>query len=84
VSSILLPIFRNTPETETEERVYNNELESYKKQLWTAPELLRMKTCPLYGTQKGDVYSYAIVVQEIAYRADPFFSEDISAKGHFK
>ena len=44
--------------------------------LWTAPELLRMGVRPLYGTQKGDVYSFAIIAQEIAYRAQPFFLSD--------
>ena len=49
--------------------------------LWTAPEILveRNKTQDKFvpGTQKGDVYSFAIIVQEILYRNGPFFiSED--------
>jgi len=49
--------------------------------LWMAPEILIEmnkeggKFVP--GTQKGDVYSFAIIVQEILYRNGPFFvSED--------
>uniref|UniRef100_UPI00358E5B26 guanylyl cyclase C-like isoform X2 n=1 Tax=Myxine glutinosa TaxID=7769 RepID=UPI00358E5B26 len=40
-----------------------------KSQLWVAPELLRK-----YGvTQKGDVYSFGIILQEIIYRRNVFF-----------
>jgi len=49
------------------------EFEFYRDQLWTAPELLRMKTRPINGTQKADVYSFAIILQEIMFRATPYF-----------
>jgi len=49
------------------------EFEFYRDQLWTAPELLRMTSRPLNGTPKADVYSFAIIVQEIVYRAAPYF-----------
>jgi len=45
--------------------------------LWTAPEILvqRVKEGDTFvpGTQEGDVYSFAIIVQEILYRQGPFF-----------
>jgi len=49
------------------------EFQFYRNQLWTAPELLRMATRPISGTQKADVYSFAIILQEIMFRAEPYF-----------
>jgi len=55
--------------------VQEDEFTSYRDQLWTAPELLRMTTNrPNNGTQKGDVYSFAIILQEITFRAEPYFA----------
>ncbi|XP_048515971.1 atrial natriuretic peptide receptor 1 isoform X6 [Athalia rosae] len=49
---------------------------SWRKQLWTAPELLRLDRRPPEGTQKGDVYSFAIIVHEIVVRQGPFYLGD--------
>jgi len=50
-----------------------HESEFYHDHLWTAPELLRMTNRPINGTQKADVYSFAIILQEIMFRAMPYF-----------
>uniref|UniRef100_A0A7N9ATK5 Guanylate cyclase n=1 Tax=Mastacembelus armatus TaxID=205130 RepID=A0A7N9ATK5_9TELE len=43
--------------------------------LWMAPELLRMEAPPPQGTQKGDVYSFGIILQEVALRRGAFYLE---------
>ncbi|MEQ2246328.1 hypothetical protein ILYODFUR_037273 [Ilyodon furcidens] len=48
-----------------------------------APELHRMESCPPQGTQKGDVYSFGIILQEVALRRGAFYLEGelLSPKG---
>lgn len=50
--------------------------------LWTAPELLRLIDPPPEGTQKGDVYSFAVICQEIMYRNGPFWIENMDISPH--
>uniref|UniRef100_A0A674JRM0 Guanylate cyclase n=1 Tax=Terrapene triunguis TaxID=2587831 RepID=A0A674JRM0_9SAUR len=54
----------------------------YAKKLWTAPELLQQGRLPPPGMQKADVYSFSIILQEIALRNGPFYIEgmDLSPK----
>ncbi|KAM3591137.1 uncharacterized protein V6R79_023235 [Siganus canaliculatus] len=69
---------------------YNEVLESQRfpyieppaeELLWTAPEILRMPGHPgLCGTLPGDVYSFAIVMQEVVIRGPPFCMTDLSAE----
>ncbi|KAM7382846.1 hypothetical protein PAMP_002547 [Pampus punctatissimus] len=47
----------------------------YAQRLWMAPELLRMESPPSQGTQKGDVYSFGIILQEVALRRGAFYLE---------
>ncbi|KAM3613713.1 uncharacterized protein V6R79_004067 [Siganus canaliculatus] len=47
----------------------------YAQRLWMAPELLRLEAPPTQGTQKGDVYSFGIILQEVALRRGAFYLE---------
>lgn len=41
--------------------------------LWVAPELLPLTSMPgTPATQKGDVYSFAIILEEIVVRGGPY------------
>ncbi|OCT69553.1 hypothetical protein XELAEV_18040863mg [Xenopus laevis] len=48
----------------------------FAKKLWTSPELLRMETPPPQGTPKGDVYSFGIILQEVALRNGVFYVDN--------
>lgn len=48
-------------------------LKTFKEMLWVAPELLPLTVIPgTPATQKGDVYSFAIILEEIIVRGGPF------------
>ncbi|KAK3747649.1 hypothetical protein RRG08_024796 [Elysia crispata] len=56
----------------TENNRHTESYAFYKGLLWTAPELLRDSTGREGGTQRGDVYSFAVICQEVIYRAGVF------------
>ncbi|KAL6463331.1 hypothetical protein MHYP_G00277220 [Metynnis hypsauchen] len=45
--------------------------------LWTAPELLRSAKLRRTGTYQGDVYSFAVIMQEVISRSTPFCMMDM-------
>ena len=52
--------------------------------LWTAPEHLQETNgmiCRVGSSQKGDVFSFGIILQEIALRAAPYEYNDLSVEG---
>uniref|UniRef100_A0A3B4USJ9 Guanylate cyclase n=1 Tax=Seriola dumerili TaxID=41447 RepID=A0A3B4USJ9_SERDU len=68
---------------------YNEVLESQRfsyieppadELLWTAPEILRSGQPGLHGTLPGDVFSFAIIMQEVVIRGPPFCMLDLSAE----
>ncbi|XP_067909386.1 guanylate cyclase 2G [Heterodontus francisci] len=54
----------------TKRKVITIEKMNYEELCWTAPELLRLHEYPLNGTQKGDVYSFAIIIRELLHHGD--------------
>ena len=52
--------------------------------LWTAPELLRHPEPPPKGTPKGDVYAYAVILQEISLRTGPYGDMNLEPAGENK
>ena len=57
---------------------------SLAEKLWVAPELLRMPERPARGTKEGDVFSFAIIVQEILLRTAPYPATTNTAAGWHK
>lgn len=49
--------------------------------LWTAPELLRDVTARARGSPAGDVFSFAIVMQEVIVRGEPYCMLSLSPEG---
>ncbi|KAM9324583.1 guanylate cyclase 2G-like [Gastrophryne carolinensis] len=50
----------------------------YSELFWTAPELLRMNRFPFQGTQKGDVYSFAIIMRELIHNMEDGPYQDLN------
>nr|XP_004659198.1 retinal guanylyl cyclase 2 [Jaculus jaculus] len=53
---------------------------SAEELLWTAPELLRAPRGTRLGSFAGDVYSFAIIMQEVMVRGAPFCMMDLPAE----
>ncbi|XP_029466605.1 guanylate cyclase 2G-like [Rhinatrema bivittatum] len=51
-------------------RILTMKTTKYADLYWTAPELLRLGNYPFQGTQKGDVYSFAIIMRELIYNTE--------------
>lgn len=49
--------------------------------LWTAPELLRESRGEGRGTQSGDIFSFAIIMQEVIVRGEPYCMLALSPEG---
>ncbi|XP_039592202.1 guanylate cyclase 2G [Polypterus senegalus] len=63
----------------TKHRVIPSDNPKYEELYWIAPELLRLVLHPFNGTQKGDVYSFAIIMRELIYDSDdgPYHDLDL-------
>ncbi|XP_049728091.1 retinal guanylyl cyclase 2 [Elephas maximus indicus] len=53
---------------------------SAEELLWTAPELLRAPRGSRLGSFAGDVYSFAIIMQEVMIRGTPFCMMDLPSE----
>lgn len=49
--------------------------------LWTAPEHLRDPFPGTKGSEKGDIYSLAIIMQEVILRVPPYGMLEYKSKG---
>ncbi|XP_014674537.1 PREDICTED: atrial natriuretic peptide receptor 2-like [Priapulus caudatus] len=52
----------------------------YAGKQWTAPEILRENFPPPRGTQRGDVYSFAIILYELVFRCPPYNFDEITPR----
>ncbi|XP_030060573.1 guanylate cyclase 2G-like [Microcaecilia unicolor] len=59
-------------------RVVTMKTTKYTDLYWTAPELLRLGTYPFQGTQKGDTYSFAIIMRELIYNTEDGPFQDLN------
>ncbi|XP_022699690.1 atrial natriuretic peptide receptor 1-like [Varroa jacobsoni] len=64
------------------EQIPEPDIKNLRTYFWTAPEILRSRNPRLNGTKEGDIYSLAIVLQEVITRCGPF--ESIERLGRAK
>ncbi|ELT90007.1 hypothetical protein CAPTEDRAFT_179122 [Capitella teleta] len=57
-----------------------NEEDHYRRLISRAPELLREPYAPAQGTQRGDVYSFGLILYELHGRSGPWGRSLLSAK----
>ncbi|KAM7045534.1 LOW QUALITY PROTEIN: retinal guanylyl cyclase 2 [Molossus nigricans] len=57
----------------------SQEKPSAGKQLWAAPELLRAPRGSRLGSSAGDIYSFAIIIQEVIVLGTPFCMTNLPA-----
>ncbi|CAH3159682.1 unnamed protein product [Porites lobata] len=64
-----------------QERIYTDTNKTNEDLLWTAPEHIDFNKGEKSGfSQKGDVYSYGIILQEISTRCKPFLDCNLDCK----
>lgn len=63
---------KNLPEILASSHEARMRMQCSKRLLWKAPELLRNHNPPPRGTQKGDVFSFGIILYEIIGRKGPW------------
>ncbi|XP_070708336.1 guanylate cyclase 2G [Pempheris klunzingeri] len=62
----------------SKKRIIPPKTPNYDEMYWTAPELLRQADFLVYGTPKGDVYSFAIIMWQLVYNSKAFPYHDIN------
>ncbi|XP_078693880.1 atrial natriuretic peptide receptor 2-like isoform X3 [Branchiostoma floridae x Branchiostoma belcheri] len=60
-----------------DDSAWESEHARYTDMFWTAPELLRCAAQGNYGSQKGDIYGYGIILAEIALRSGPYSAQSV-------
>ncbi|CAL9699457.1 unnamed protein product [Knipowitschia caucasica] len=70
--------FKNT----LKKRIASLENSNYKEMFWIAPELLRQVGHQCYGTPKGDIYSFSMIMWELMYssKTGPFSDFNLEPK----
>ena len=80
------------PITSLQDHLFSFEIFSYRililviylDLLFKAPELLRLSDPPPRGSQKGDIYSFAIITQEFHTREGPWSTSYLEPHGKYK